>query len=269
MPSVFLSHSHGDKPFVRDLAGRLSQAGAAVWLDEAEMNVGESLIDRIAAAIQEVDYVAAILSPRSVKSNWVQKELSLAMAKELQGRRVTVLPVLIEACDLPEFLRDKLYADFTRPENHEREFARLLKAMRLQPEPIPGTPAESPASPGGEDTVYLVRRSMADQVADLKRERKSERFSLVQDDRGIREYSRQEVDKLTATQRVRLFAADPEMEAWWRGRSPTSGAWPLFRVKGGIWLAKQQIDQTPREHHADIFEGISGLLDWYMENRLF
>jgi len=37
MPSVFLSHSHGDKPFVRDLAGRLTQAGAAVWLDEAGM----------------------------------------------------------------------------------------------------------------------------------------------------------------------------------------------------------------------------------------
>lgn len=76
MPSVFLSHSHGDKAFVRGLADRLTQAGAVVWLDEAALNIGDSLIERISEAIQEMEYVAAILSPRSVKSNWVQKELS-------------------------------------------------------------------------------------------------------------------------------------------------------------------------------------------------
>ncbi len=269
MPSVFLSHNHGDKPFVRDLANRLTQAGAVVWLDEVDLNVGDSLIERISAAIEEMDYVAAILSPRSVESNWVQKELSLAMTKEVKGRRVTVLPILIEPCDLPEFLRDKLYADFTLSENYEREFARLLRAMGLQPAPISAIPAAPPAAPTDEGVVYLVRRSMADQLADRHRERKAEKFSLVQDDRGIREYSRHEVDRLTTTQRAKLFAADLEMEAWWRGKSPTSGAWPLFRVKGGIWLAKEQIDQTPPETHADIFDGIPGLLEWYLKGREF
>lgn len=269
MPSVFLSHSHGDKPFVRDLAGRLTQAGATVWLDEAELNIGDSLIQRISAAIQEADYVVAILSPRSVKSDWVQKELSLAITKEVKGHRVTVLPVLIEPCDLPEPLRDKLYADFTRGENHEREFAKLLKAVGIQQEGIPATTTASPAAPTDEDVVYFVRRSIADQVADIQRERRAETFSLVQGDWGIREYSLREVDKLTTTQRFKLFAADPDMETWWRGKSPTSGAWPLFRVKSGIWLAKEQIDQTPKEHHPAIFEGIRGLLDWYLKDREF
>lgn len=120
-----------------------------------------------------------------------------------------------------------------------------------------------------EDVVYFIQRSLADQIADRHRERKGEMFSLVQNDRGTREYSRREVDNLTPTQRERLFAADPEMPAWWRGRSPRTHAWPLFRVKGGIWIAIHQIDQTPEKYHLDIFQGIPGLLDWYMKNREF
>jgi len=75
--------------------------------------------------------------------------------------------------------------------------------------------------------------------------------------------------ELTPTQRDRLFAADPEMPAWWRGRSPRTRDWPLFGVKGGIWIAKHQIDQTPEKYHVDIFQGIAGLLDWYMKDREF
>lgn len=122
-------------------------------------------------------------------------------------------------------------------------------------------------SPADEGVVYLVGISFADQLADMKREEKAEKFRLVQDDRGIREYSRREIDTLTTTQRAKLFAADPEMEAWWRGKSPASATWPLFRVKGGIWLAKQQINQTPTEHHSALFEGIAGLFDWYLKDR--
>ena len=120
-----------------------------------------------------------------------------------------------------------------------------------------------------DDVVYFIQRSFTDQIADRHRERKAEAFALVQDDRGTREYSRREIDALTPTQRERLFAADPEMPAWWRGGSPRTRDWPLFRVKGGIWIAKHQIDQTPKKYHVDIFQGIPGLLDWYMKDREF
>ncbi len=120
-----------------------------------------------------------------------------------------------------------------------------------------------------EEVVYAIQRSLADQIADLHRERRAETFPLVQNDRGTREYSRREVDNLTPTQREKLFSADPEMPNWWRGKSPRTGAWPLFRVKGGIWISKDQVDRTPEKHHLDIFQGIPGLLDWYMKDRPF
>jgi hypothetical protein len=100
-----------------------------VWLDEAELNVGDSLIDRISDTIAKIDLVAAIISSNSVASPWVRKELALAMSKEVEGKRIVVLPVLIEKCPLPAFLNDKLYADFTCPQEFDRQFSRLLRAI--------------------------------------------------------------------------------------------------------------------------------------------
>ncbi|RYD61351.1 MAG: toll/interleukin-1 receptor domain-containing protein, partial [Verrucomicrobiaceae bacterium] len=129
MPSVFLSHSSRDKAFARKLAERLVAAGVTVWLDEAELNVGDSLLDRISSAIETTDFVAAVISHTSVQSTWVQTELQMAMTRELADRRVRVLPILIEPCELPMYLRDKLYADFSLPDDFDAPFARLLRAL--------------------------------------------------------------------------------------------------------------------------------------------
>ncbi len=132
MSSVFLSHNSNDKPWVRDLAKRLSNDGVVVWLDEAELNIGDSLIERISEGIEQMQFVAAVLSNNSISSTWVQKELSLAMSKEIKGKQVTVLPLLIEKCTLPPSLADKLYADFTNPENFESEYTKLLKTIGIK-----------------------------------------------------------------------------------------------------------------------------------------
>ena len=131
MSSVFLSHNSKDKPWVRRLAERLSEDGVLVWLDEAEINIGDSLIEKIAAGIQDMKFVAAVISNNSINSSWVQKEINLAMTKEVAGRQVTVLPLLIEKCTLPASLTDKLYADFTNSNNYEAEYSKLLCALGI------------------------------------------------------------------------------------------------------------------------------------------
>ena len=77
MPSIFLCHSWNDKFFVRKLAEKLEEAGIKVWIDEAELKVGDSLIHKISEAVVQADYVGVILSHSSVSSIWVQKELGL------------------------------------------------------------------------------------------------------------------------------------------------------------------------------------------------
>ena len=53
-----------------------------------------------------------VLSKASVESEWCRKELSAGLVRELEERRVVLLPILLEDCAVPLFLRDKKYADF-------------------------------------------------------------------------------------------------------------------------------------------------------------
>jgi hypothetical protein len=129
--SIFLSHSSKDKFFVRTLADHLRQSGIKVWLDEAEINIGDSLTEKIGEAIQGTDFVGVVLSHNSINSEWVQRELQVALQKEIKGRRVVVLPILIEQVEIPHFLKDKLYADFTSSDKFEHELQKLLKALSV------------------------------------------------------------------------------------------------------------------------------------------
>jgi hypothetical protein len=132
MPSVFLSHNSADKPFVRRLAKRLAESGIIVWLDEAQLHVGDSLIHKISEAIRDIDFIAVIISANSIKSPWVQKEIGLAVTKEIQSRSAMVLPIRIDDCEVPASLIDKVYLDFRRPRQFERQCKALLETMGVK-----------------------------------------------------------------------------------------------------------------------------------------
>lgn len=112
MASIFLCHNSQDKYFVRKLKEDFKKDGINVWFDEDEMKVGDSLIEKISEGISRMEYLGAILSKNSVESVWVKKEIAIAMTEEIKGQRVKVLPILFEDCNIPPFLRDKIYADF-------------------------------------------------------------------------------------------------------------------------------------------------------------
>ena len=108
---VFLSHNYADKPFVRKLATDLESHGVRYWLDEAEIKVGESLVQKIREGIDNYDYLVAVLSPNSIESPWVQRELDIATNQEIAGRMVKVLPVMYQTVEMPGFLLGKRYVN--------------------------------------------------------------------------------------------------------------------------------------------------------------
>jgi len=55
-----------------------------------------------------------VVSKASVKSERCKKELNAGLVRELEEKRVVVLPVLIEDCEIPLFLREKMYADLRK-----------------------------------------------------------------------------------------------------------------------------------------------------------
>ncbi|MEA3035747.1 MAG: hypothetical protein QOH04_1512 [Sphingomonadales bacterium] len=130
---IFLSHTAVDKPFVRRLRDDLLERGVPrVWLDEAEIEIGDSLINKIDEGLKLSRYIAVILSKKSIKAPWVKKELEIAINREIDSGEVVVLPLLYEACELPTFLLGKLYADFTKPGDYEEVLAKLLRRLRIR-----------------------------------------------------------------------------------------------------------------------------------------
>jgi hypothetical protein len=109
---------------------------AHVWIDSWEINVGDSLIDKIQNAIQDAGALLVVLSKTSVESEWCKKELNAGLIRELEERRVVVLPVLKEDCKVPTFLREKKYADFRS--DFEAGFHDLLAAVAKVTNPEQG-----------------------------------------------------------------------------------------------------------------------------------
>lgn len=111
---VFISYSHSDAEIVNKLAAHLVKNNANVWVDTWELNVGDSILNKVQDAIQESAALLVILSKASVQSEWCKKELSAGLMRELDEKRVVVLPVLVEDCAIPVFLREKMYADLRK-----------------------------------------------------------------------------------------------------------------------------------------------------------
>ncbi len=109
---IFISYSHKDKRFVDRLAMQLVHRNVNVWLDRWELAVGDSIVDRVQEAVDGSSALLVILSKASTGSEWCRKELSAGLLRELEEKRVVVMPVMLEDCDVPVFARGKMFADF-------------------------------------------------------------------------------------------------------------------------------------------------------------
>jgi GTPase SAR1 family protein len=124
---VFLSHSSKDKEFVRKLGADLKKLGHYIWFDEWEIKVGDCIVQKVEQGINDSDYIIIVLTPEAVESGWVEREWKVAFGKEVEKKRVIVLPVLLKNCKIPILLSTKKYADFR--ENYEIGLVALTQAL--------------------------------------------------------------------------------------------------------------------------------------------
>lgn len=130
MRKVFISYSSADSGFAEKLAKNLENNGLDVWFDKWEIRIGDSIIEKISQGLNQNDYLVVVLSPNSVLSPWVNKELNICMMREIKERNVVVLPILHKECEIPLFLLDKKIADFTK--DYDRSIKELV--LSISPE---------------------------------------------------------------------------------------------------------------------------------------
>ncbi|WML57768.1 toll/interleukin-1 receptor domain-containing protein [Neobacillus sp. PS2-9] len=94
---VFISYSSSEFNNVNAIKNILEKNNISCWMAPHSIPVGCSYANEIPAAIRNCGMFLLMLSSSSQKSQWVQKEVSLALS---YGK--TVLPFMLENCELTE-----------------------------------------------------------------------------------------------------------------------------------------------------------------------
>lgn len=111
--NIFISYNHQDRPFVERLANDLKVAGLPIWWDQWEIKFGDSIIQKVSDGIDRSAYLVAVLSPHSVQSNWVNREIGSALMQQLSvDRGIVTVPLLAADCEIPVLLREIKRVDF-------------------------------------------------------------------------------------------------------------------------------------------------------------
>jgi hypothetical protein len=127
-PGVFISHRMADADLARRLAEEIQRAGYRVWLDEWEILIGDSVVERINAGLENAKYVVVCYSEAGVLSSWMSREWMSALARQLEGHGIKLLPVRLSGGVPPAILADIRYADLVK--DWARGVQDLLRAIR-------------------------------------------------------------------------------------------------------------------------------------------
>jgi hypothetical protein len=149
---VFLSYARRDQVFADRLVTALEERGVNVWVDREDIPGGAAWESAIGEALSSSTAVLVVLSPASVTSEYVPKELSLA---EKYDR--PIVPILYEAWEGSpdasavkriEFqLAGVQYVDFAA-QPFEQALTALLRALSGTGPRDAERPARAPVPPG-------------------------------------------------------------------------------------------------------------------------
>lgn len=110
-PDIFISHSSLDKLAATRLATVLNFCSIDVWLDDWELEVGQSLTDEVARAMEDSKYIAILITDNYNSTVWTKTEYKKALSREQRENRTVMLPLIIEEANVPHFIEDKVYVD--------------------------------------------------------------------------------------------------------------------------------------------------------------
>jgi len=134
-----------DQDFADRIHADLQNKGVRCWFAPHDMPIGGKILDEIDDAIRLRDKVLLILSEHSIRSDWVEDEVSKAFAEERTRGQTVLFPVRLDdaVMDTSEAWAGKLsdqrhIGDFRHWKDHDgyrQSFERVLRDLEQRPEP--------------------------------------------------------------------------------------------------------------------------------------
>lgn len=185
---VFLSHTRVDKDWVRTLGERLEQEGIEdrkdsrrirVFFDEWDVDYGENIVNRLNDGLVRSRYLATILSPEFLESNWANQEWTHWFMND--PKVSNLIPVLYRdttrdgkrRIDLPMPFKTARFVDFRERTQFERAFEQLLRRIRgLRPQrgqlgPARHSESSSSHSPTTNNSIGVDKTWDADSIQEI------------------------------------------------------------------------------------------------------
>ena len=140
--SCFISFSHKDKAFARQLHRALQKEGVRCWFAPEDMKIGDKIRARLDSSIKLYDKLLIILSRNSLNSVWVESEVEKAFEEERQRGQTVLFPVRLDEAVMEtdkawatEIRRTRHIGDFSRWKDHDayqQAFERLLRDLKAE-----------------------------------------------------------------------------------------------------------------------------------------
>jgi tetratricopeptide (TPR) repeat protein len=156
----FISYTSPDRVWAEWVAWQLEDEGWTTVLQAWDFTPGHNFIERMRDALEQADRTIALLSPAYLASPYRTDEWTEGYLhdKHREGR---LLPVRVEACELPRLLATRVYIDLVGL-GRQQARRRLLEGVRegrWRPEREPGFPGDhaSRGSGGVEEPRFPAR----------------------------------------------------------------------------------------------------------------
>jgi hypothetical protein len=109
-PKVYLAHASEDKARVRPIAEYLMANGIDVWFDEWEIDLGDSLRQKMEEGLGTMTHFVVVLTETSISKPWVAKEIDVGLVQQVGGKsRFVPLVVDLDPAKLSPFLQAMLF----------------------------------------------------------------------------------------------------------------------------------------------------------------
>jgi internalin A len=121
---VFISYGHDDKEFTQKLASELGKQIIEPWWDFDSLKGGHNWQKEIQQGIKLCDFFLVVLTPKSVESEWVTKEIMYA-----NEYKKTIIPLMLKSCERPISIIEKQYIDFEK-QTQKAALKQLLEILK-------------------------------------------------------------------------------------------------------------------------------------------
>jgi hypothetical protein len=134
--SCFISYSSKDDEFAHRIHADLQNKGVRCWFAPHDLPIGGKILDAIDVAIRLREKVVLILSEHSIKSDWVEDEVTAGFEEERKRGQIVLFPVRLDEAVMntneawAAKLRARNIGDFRKWKNHDAYKQSLARVLR-------------------------------------------------------------------------------------------------------------------------------------------